>query len=1079
MVDFKKITSVFIIGSGPIIIGQAGEFDYSGTQACKALKAAGYRIILLNSNPATIMTDPEIADVVYLEALNLVTIERILAKERPDALLATMGGQLALNYAIELEKQGILAKYQVALLGANSKVIEKAESRAQFRAAMLAIGLQVPKAYIAHNMQEVIAKQQLLGFPLVIRPSYTLGGSGGGIAFNKEELVTICQRGLAASATQEILLEEALLGYKEFELEVVRDSKDNCLVICTIENMDPMGIHTGDSITVAPAQTLTDKQYQQLRDAAILILREIGVETGGANIQFAIEPNTGKQVVIEMNPRVSRSSALASKATGVPIAKIAALLAVGFTLEQLKNDISSGVFAAFEPAMDYVVTKIPRFNGEKFLKNNESLTTQMQSVGEVMAVGRTFQASLQKALNSLELEIYGLLGPESRAISKITIAELKIQLQNPGALRILYLAEAFRRGLLRQEIYALTFIDPWFLAQIQELIFLEREISNCSLLTITKAQLMQWKQQGFADSQLAKLLKVPEKLLRRTRAQVKLKPIYKKIDSCAGEFLSNTAYLYSAYDYACEAQPTNNKKILILGSGPNRIGQGVEFDYCCVKALQAFKKFGYETIMVNCNPETVATDYDVADRLYFEPLTLESVMDIIAIEQPNGVVLQFGGQTPLKLAKDLAKLNINILGTNFASINCTENRREFSAIMQQLAIKQPENAIISSSNQAKTIAKKLGFPLIIRPSYVLGGTAMSIVFNETQLCAALANKQIVDNFPILIEQYLENAIEIELDGISDEAGNLLIAGIMEHIEPAGIHSGDSSCVLPTISISKQQLNIIKYYARKLVKQLKIVGFVNIQFASYQEQIYVLEVNPRVSRTIPFLAKALAIPYIDIAVKCLLGGQLTKQEIMATTIKNKAYYCVKHPVIPFNKFPTTILQLGPNMRATGEVMGIDTNFLNAYKKAHEGLTAIAALTTINIFLACSKQELYYFIEELRLLLTRRSAWQRVQLYCVANLATEFATMGVTIKIITDLAILPQLCHNCCQLLIITQQSEIGRQILPMLSKDIIQNNLSYALTMQTAKIMLQALVITDTKEVVSLQEWKNYLLASNE
>ncbi len=1072
MLKNKSIKSVFIIGSGPITIGQACEFDYSGTQACKALKNAGYKVILLNSNPATVMTDSEIADSVYIDSINWQTIDKILSKEKPDALLSTMGGQTALNCAVELDKRGVLAKHGVRLIGADRRIIEAAESRDKFRQAMRRIGLDIPRGYIASNVKDAKKYQKRIGFPVVIRPSYTLGGSGGGIAFNEKDFLDICHRGFIESVTHEILLEESLLGWKEFELEVVRDKNDNCMVVCTIENVDPIGIHTGDSIAVAPAQTLTDRQYQKMRDAAILVLKEIGVETGGANVQFAVDPRTGRQLVIEMNPRVSRSSALASKATGFPIAKVAALLAVGFTLDQLKNDIVGGVMpASFEPTIDYVVTKIPRFDFEKFPEHDGILTTQMKSVGEVMAIGRTFQASLQKALSSLELGISGL-GYGKNLKKTYTIKSVKNQLKNPGALRILFIAEAFRLGLTIKAIYKITAIDPWFLYHIYELVQLEKDICGFSLNKVTKIQLMHWKRKGFSDLRIAELLQVKETLIRTKRLKLNIKPVYKRIDSCAAEFPAVTPYLYSSYDYECEANPSdNNKKVIVLGSGPNRIGQGIEFDYCCVKALQALKTKGFEAVMINCNPETVSTDYDMADRLYFEPLTLESVLDIIELEKPLGVILQFGGQTPLKLARYLHEAKVKILGTSFETIDLTENRRKFSTIIKRLQIKQPQNSFACSIGEVKKAAEEVGFPLLVRPSYVLGGCAMRIVYNQKELTEILRAIKKVSDDPILLDEYLENAIEVDVDGICDKKGNFIIAGIMEHIEPAGIHSGDSSCVLPTVTLSKPVIKAVEDYTLKIVNYLKILGFVNIQFAIYKGQVYVLEVNPRASRTIPFVSKACHKSYVEIATRCLLGMDLSEIETRRPQ-SSKPYYCVKHAVIPFNKFPGVILKLDPEMRSTGEVMGIDTSFLKAYKKSHESLNRLSLLSNINMFIECSLKEINNIIGELKLL--QRSSVRKFDIYCLPFLAEILKKEGLRITTVSSLDNLQGLFNKkYLSMVVVTQGDNSSGQTIRSLSEQIIDYNIVYALTINTAKVMLRALLISNKYKLFSTKEWRRY------
>ena len=1074
IMKYQHIKSVLIIGSGPITVGQACEFDYAGTQACKALKSAGYKVILLNSNPATIMTDPEIADSVYIDAINSYTIDKILRIEKPNALLTTMGGQTALNCAIELNKKGILAKHNVDLIGADQRTIEQAESRDKFRQAMSHIGLALPKGYIVTNINDAKKYQQLLGFPIVVRSSYTLGGSGGGIAVNKADFLKICQRGFTESITHEILLEESLLGWKEFELEVIVDRNDNCIVICTIENIDPIGIHTGDSITVAPAQTLTDKQYQKMRDAAILALKKIGVKAGTANVQFAVDPKTGKQVIIETNPRVSRSSALASKATGFPIAKVAALLAVGFTLDQLTNNIMAKVMPSFfEPTIDYVVTKIPRFNFEKFPEHRAVLTTQMKSIGEVMAIGRTFQSSLQKALNSLEIGISGFSNKKT-FMPVSNIKSIKTQLKNPGSLRILFIAEACRLGLTIQEIHKITAIDPWFLYHINKLIILEMEVSIVKFNNLNKTQLMYWKQQGFSDLRIAELLQISENSIRNKRIRFNVKPIYKRIDSCAAEFLSDTAYLYSSYDYECEAKPSDsNKKVIILGSGANRIGQGIEFDYCCVKALQALKIFGFESIMINCNPETVSTDYDVADRLYFEPLTLESVLDIVELEKPLGIILQFGGQTPLKLAGALHAAKIKILGTHFETIDVTEDRKKFAAVINQLQLKQPKNSFAYSLNKAKQIAKNITFPLIIRPSYVLGGSAMKVIYNEKELTKCWQVIQQQTESDILLEKYLKNAVEVDVDCICDKTGDFIILGIMEHIEPAGIHSGDSSCVLPAITLNKEEIKDIENYIAKIIKYFQPIGFINVQFAIYKNNVYILEVNPRASRNIPFLSKARHMSYVEIATKCLMNINLSEQEINHTDLSLKPYYCVKHPIIPFNKFSGVTLKLGPEMRSTGEVMGIDTSFLKAYKKSHESLNKLALLSNINIFIECSLEEIHIIISQLKML--RNDSVRKINIYCFSLIATILTAAGLKINTINKTHNLQSLFrkHNL-NMLVMTTNGDNTNQIINNISEYAINDNIAYALTINTAKMMLSSLLISNIYNTFSIQEWRNYL-----
>jgi len=929
--DLKKI---LIIGSGPIVIGQGCEFDYSGVQACKALKAVGYEILLVNSNPATIMTDPELADHTYIEPITWQTVAEIIRVERPDAVLSTMGGQTALNCALELESNGILAKYNVELIGATKQAIDKAEDREQFRLAMEKIGLNMPKSSVAHNMQQAWQIQKQIGFPTIIRPSYTLGGSGGGIAYTAADFEQICTQGFSLSRNHQLLIEESLLGWKEFELEVIRDANDSCIIVCTIENIDPMGIHTGDSITVAPAQTLTDHEYQIMRDAAIAILREIGVQTGGSNVQFAIHPETGRMVVIEMNPRVSRSSALASKATGFPIAKIAALLAAGYTLDELQNDITGGIIpASFEPTIDYVVVKIPRFNFDKFDHITPQLTTQMQSVGEVMAIGSTFQAALQKALCSLELDLDGFVGT-----TFVRPEELITKLIQAGPLRILHVADAFRIGLSIDDIYTYTRIDKWFLDQIQRLIIVEQQISALSFDDIDRMKLLYWKTIGFADARIARLLSLDEIIIRNLRHKLDIKPKFKRIDSCAAEFPSDTAYLYSSYEGECEAEVSLKTKVVVLGSGPNRIGQGIEFDYCCVQAVQALQAHNVEAIMVNCNPETVSTDYDISDRLYVAALTLEAVLDIIEIERPLGVILQFGGQTPLKLAAALHANNVNILGTSPRTIDLAEDRGRFAAVINKLQIKQPNNAIVSDTTTGLAAARVLGYPLMVRPSYVLGGRAMEVVYDENELQTYLVKSfSASNNAPILIDCYLEQAVEVDVDVIADGQGGVFVAGIMEHIEHAGVHSGDSAASLPPRTLPSTMQDQIKDQACSLALELNIIGLMNIQFAVQDNQLFVLEVNPRASRTVPFVSKAIGIPLAKIAVSCMLGHSLAQQNLTPSQLID--YFAIKQSVFPFGKFPGVDPLLGPEMRSTGEIMAFGRTFVEAYKKSLEAVGAL--------------------------------------------------------------------------------------------------------------------------------------------
>ena len=926
------IRSILIIGAGPIIIGQGCEFDYSGAQACKALKEEGYRVILVNSNPATIMTDPDLADATYIEPVQWQTVAKIIAKERPDALLPTMGGQTGLNCALDLDREGVLERFGVEMIGAKREAIDKAEDRELFKKAMESIGLGVARGAIAHSLEEALQVQAMIGFPAIIRPSFTLGGSGGGIAYNKEEFLAICERGLEASPTRELLIEESIIGWKEYEMEVVRDRKDNCIIVCSIENLDPMGVHTGDSITVAPAQTLTDKEYQVMRDASIAVLREIGVETGGSNVQFAVNPADGRMLVIEMNPRVSRSSALASKATGFPIAKVAAKLAVGYTLDELKNDITGGATpASFEPTIDYVVTKFPRFTFEKFPKADPTLTTQMKSVGEVMAIGRTFQESLHKAIRGLETGVYGLepivdpqLTPDQMA------TRIEHELRVPGAERIWYIADAFRSGLSVDAVFDLTHIDPWFLVQIEELVSLEAEIRRYTRKRPSRERLRAWKRKGFSDRRLAQLLEVSETQFRELRHGAGVRPVFKRVDSCAAEFASATAYMYSTYDEECESHPEPRDKIMVLGGGPNRIGQGIEFDYCCVHAAFALREDGYQTIMVNCNPETVSTDYDTSDRLYFEPLTLEDVLEISHIEQPKGVIVQYGGQTPLKLARELERNHVPIIGTSPDSIDLAEDRERFQKLVQKLGLLQPPNRTATTPDQAVKLAEEIGYPLVVRPSYVLGGRAMEIVLNredlETYMRVAV---RVSNDSPVLLDRFLSDAIEVDVDAVSD-GKKVVIGGIMEHIEEAGVHSGDSACSLPPFSLSKGIQSRLRAQTVEMAKALKVIGLMNVQFAVKGDDVYVLEVNPRASRTVPYVSKATARPLAKIAARCMVGRSLASQGVVSEIIPD--YYSVKEAVFPFIKFPGVDTVLGPEMKSTGEVMGIGRTFGEAFSKS---------------------------------------------------------------------------------------------------------------------------------------------------
>ncbi len=921
----SDIHSILIVGAGPIIIGQACEFDYSGAQACKALREEGYKVILVNSNPATIMTDPGTADVTYIEPIHWTVIEKIIEKERPDALLPTMGGQTALNCALDLARHGVLEKYGVELIGASREAIDKAEDREKFKAAMTRIGLGSARSAIAHSMEEALQVQAAIGYPAIIRPSFTLGGTGGGIAYNQEEFVEICRRGLEASPTRELLIEESLLGWKEFEMEVVRDNKDNCIIVCSIENLDPMGVHTGDSITVAPAQTLTDKEYQILRNASIAVLREIGVDTGGSNVQFAINPADGRMIVIEMNPRVSRSSALASKATGFPIAKVAAKLAVGYSLDELKNEITGGATpASFEPSIDYVVTKVPRFAFEKFPQANDRLTTQMKSVGEVMAIGRTFQESFQKALRGLEVSVYGLDEIEADEDS------IEQELANPGAERVWYLGQAFRNGMSREKAFQLTKIDPWFLAQIEDIVGEEAALAGRKLHDLDAEAMRRLKRKGFSDRRLAKLIETTETAVRMHRHALGIRPVFKRVDTCAAEFATHTAYLYSTYEEECEANPSSRRKIMVLGGGPNRIGQGIEFDYCCVHAALAMREDGYETIMVNCNPETVSTDYDTSDRLYFEPLTLEDILEIVNVERPTGVIVQFGGQTPLKRALDLEANGVPIIGTSPDMIDAAEDRERFQQMLHELGLKQPPNRTARTEEEAIRLAAEIGYPLVVRPSYVLGGRAMEIVHEQKDLERYMRDAiQVSNDSPVLLDRFLNDATEVDVDALSD-GKQVLIGGIMQHIEQAGVHSGDSACSLPPYTLTQEVQDQLREQTAKMARALNVVGLMNVQFAIQNGTVYVLEVNPRASRTVPFVSKATGLPLAKVAARCMAGRSLAGQGVTREIVP--PYYSVKEAVFPFIKFPGVDTILGPEMKSTGEVMGVGRTFAEAFVKS---------------------------------------------------------------------------------------------------------------------------------------------------
>jgi len=929
----SDIKSILLLGAGPIVIGQACEFDYSGAQACKALKEEGFRVILVNSNPATIMTDPNMADATYIEPIHWEVVEKIIEKERPDAVLPTMGGQTALNCALDLEKHGVLEKYGVEMIGASADAIDKAENRERFDKAMKDIGLECPRAETAQTMDQARDVLTRIGFPCIIRPSFTMGGTGGGIAYNMEEFEEICARGLDLSTTSEILIDESLIGWKEYEMEVVRDKNDNCIIVCSIENFDPMGVHTGDSITMAPAQTLTDKEYQIMRNASVAVLREIGVETGGSNVQFGVNPKDGRMVIIEMNPRVSRSSALASKATGFPIAKIAAKLAIGYTLDELSNDITGGATpASFEPTIDYVVTKIPRFNFEKFAGSDDRLTTQMKSVGEVMAIGRNQQESLQKALRGLEVGVSGfdpIIDLEAEDAHERIIRELK----EPGAERIWYIGDAFRHGLDLEAIFKLTQIDPWFLVQIEDIINLEGEIAERGFAGLDESFLGKLKRKGFADIRIADILGISEKEVRKKRQALNILPVYKRVDTCAAEFSSDTAYMYSSYDEECEATPSDKDKIMVIGGGPNRIGQGIEFDYCCVHASLALREDGYETIMVNCNPETVSTDYDTSDRLYFEPITLEDVLEIVRVEKPKGVIVQYGGQTPLKLARALEANGVPIIGTSPDAIDRAEDRERFQQMVERLDLLQPENATVTSVEQAIAKSLEIGFPLVVRPSYVLGGRAMEIVYDEADLRRYMTEAVSVSNeAPVLLDRFLDDAIEVDVDAICD-GKDVVIGGIMEHIEQAGVHSGDSACSLPAYSLPQDIQDIMRKQVRDMALELGVVGLMNTQFAVKDGKVFLIEVNPRAARTVPFVSKATSVPLAKVAARVMAGQSLEEQGVTTEVIP--PYYSVKEVVIPFNKFHGVDPIRGPEMRSTGEVMGVGESFEEAYAKAQLG------------------------------------------------------------------------------------------------------------------------------------------------
>ncbi|WP_296280679.1 carbamoyl-phosphate synthase large subunit [Pseudoxanthomonas sp.] len=1070
----NDLNTILIIGAGPIVIGQACEFDYSGAQACKALREEGYRVVLVNSNPATIMTDPEMADAVYIEPINWQTVEKIIAKEKPDALLPTMGGQTALNCALDLADNGVLEKYGVELIGAKRDAIRMAEDRELFRVAMGEIGLECPKAAVAHTLEEALEIQTRVGYPTIIRPSFTLGGSGGGIAYNREELVDIVTRGLELSPTTEVLVEESVLGWKEFEMEVVRDTADNCIIVCSIENLDPMGVHTGDSITVAPAQTLTDKEYQRLRDASIAVLRKIGVDTGGSNVQFGINAQTGRVVVIEMNPRVSRSSALASKATGFPIAKVAAKLAVGYTLDELKNEITGGLTpASFEPAIDYVVTKIPRFAFEKFPQADARLTTQMKSVGEVMAMGRTFQESLQKALRGLETGKVGLDPTGLDLADEDDLATLRRELKAPGPERLFYVADAFRAGMTVEQVHALSFIDPWFLDQMEEIIAAERQLANDGLGSLDKARMRHLKRMGFSDARLAQLANTNETAVRVLRKALGVKPVYKRVDSCAAEFATSTAYLYSTYEDECEAEPTTRDKIMILGGGPNRIGQGIEFDYCCVHAALALREDGFETIMVNCNPETVSTDYDTSDRLYFEPLTLEDVLAIVELEQPKGVIVQYGGQTPLKLARALEANGVPVIGTSPDSIDLAEDRERFQQLVDSLGLKQPPNRIARNDQEALLLAREIGYPLVVRPSYVLGGRAMEIVYGESDLARYVRDAVKVSNdSPVLLDRFLDNAVEVDVDIIADADGNVLIGGVMEHIEEAGVHSGDSSCSLPPYSLSAKTQDELRRQVVELAKALKVVGLMNTQFAIQSSEdgsddiVYLLEVNPRASRTVPFVSKATGMPLAKIAARCMAGKTLAGQGATREIVPD--YYSVKEAIFPFAKFQGVDPILGPEMRSTGEVMGVGRSFGAAMARAQEA-GGIKAPPVGKVFISVrdpDKKRVLPVAQEL--------VGRGYSIVATAGTASWLRERGIDCeqinKVLEGRPHVVDLIKNG-EIVYIVNTTE-GRQAIAdsfSIRREALQHRVTYSTTVAGAKALVHSLEYRGTGPVLALQE----------
>jgi len=1075
MAKRTDIKTILIIGAGPIVIGQACEFDYSGAQACKALKEEGYRVILVNSNPATIMTDPETADAVYIEPINWQTVERIIAKERPDAVLPTMGGQTGLNCALDLADNGVLEKYNVELIGAKREAIRMAEDRELFRVAMGEIGLECPKAEIARTFEQALATQAKVGYPTVIRPSFTLGGSGGGIAYNREEFEEIVKRGLELSPTSEVLIEESVLGWKEFEMEVVRDTADNCIIVCSIENIDPMGVHTGDSITVAPAQTLTDKEYQRLRDASIAVLRKIGVDTGGSNVQFGINAENGRVVVIEMNPRVSRSSALASKATGFPIAKIAAKLAVGYTLDELKNDITGGLTpASFEPSIDYVVTKIPRFAFEKFPSADARLTTQMKSVGEVMAIGRTFHESLQKALRGLEIGKTGL-NPTGLDISTDDgLAVLKRELREPRPDRVFHLADAFRAGLSLDEVHNLSRVDPWFLAAFEDIVLTETEIAEQGLTAIDEPRMRELKRLGFSDARVAELLHTDESAVRHLRHTLGVRPVYKRVDSCAAEFATSTAYMYSTYEEECEAAPTSRDKIIVLGGGPNRIGQGIEFDYCCVHASLALREDGYETIMVNCNPETVSTDYDTSDRLYFEPLTLEDVLEIVHIEKPKGVIVQYGGQTPLKLARALEAAGVPIIGTSPDSIDLAEDRERFHHMIEKIGLKQPPNRTARNADEALALAREIGYPLVVRPSYVLGGRAMEVVHDDADLSRYIRDAvQVSNDSPVLLDRFLDHAVEVDVDVIADAEGNVLIGGIMEHIEEAGVHSGDSSCSLPPYSLSVEIQDEMRRQVTMMARELKVIGLMNTQFAIQGETVFILEVNPRASRTVPFVSKAIGVPLAKIAARVMAGRTLAS--LGATKEVIPEYYSVKEAIFPFLKFQNVDPILGPEMRSTGEVMGVGRSFGAAFARGHEA-AGIKPPKVGKVFLSVRDSD-----KERLLHVAKEVVARGFNLVATSGTASYLAEHGVICerinKVLEGRPHIVDLIKNG-EIVYIVNTTE-GKQAIAdsfSIRREALQHRVTYSTTVAGARALVHSLDFRSDGDVHSLQELHKELSA---